>query len=259
MNTKGGNKLNQLLTRWKRGAVYTQTYLSRLGYYHDLVKSYRRNGWLDSVGTGAFKLSGDSVDWFGGLYSLQKQLKLPVHVGGRTALELKGFSHYGRPGAEKCFMYAPSGTRLPLWFRQFEWGVEINFKATKLFPHGLSESFSEYRHKELVVMISAPERAAFEMLYHVPAAITFEEALLVIESLVSLRPQIVQNLLENCNSVKVKRLFMYMADQHKHPWLENINGSNIDFGKGKRLIVSNGILDKAYNITVPRVSGEEIT
>jgi len=259
MNTKSGNKLNQLLTRWQRGAVYTQTYLSRLGYYHDLVKSYRRNGWLDSVGTGAFKLSGDSVDWFGGLYSLQQQLNLPVHVGGRTALELKGFSHYGRPGAEKCFLYAPSGTRLPLWFRQFEWGVEINFKATKLFPPSLSESFTDYRHKELVVLISAPERAAFEMLYYIPSAITFEEALLILESLISLRPKIVQNLLENCNSVKVKRLFMYMADQHKHPWLENINVSNIDFGKGNRLIVSNGILDKTYNITVPRVSGEEIT
>jgi hypothetical protein len=258
MNTKSSNKLNQLLTRWQRGAVYTQTYLSRLGYYHDLVKSYRRNGWLDSVGTGAFKLSGDSVDWFGGLYSLQQQLKLPVHVGGRTALELKGFSHYGRPGAEKCFLYAPSGTRLPKWFRQFEWGVDIHFKATNLFPPGLRESFSDLRHKEMTVTISAPERAAMEMLYHVPAAITFEEALLVIESLISLRPHIVQNLLENCNSVKVKRLFMYMADQHKHPWLDNFNDTNIDFGKGKRLIVSNGMLDKTYNITVPRVSGEEI-
>lgn len=259
MKTKSSNKLKQLLARWQRGAVFTQTYLSQLGYYHDLVKSYRRNGWLESVGTGAFKLVGDRVDWHGGLYALQNQLKLPVHVGGRTALELKGFSHYGRPAAEKSFLYAPSGTRLPKWFRQFEWGVEINFKATNLFPPDRPESFSEYEHKELIVMISAPERAAFEMLYHVPAAITFEEALLVIESLVSLRPRIVQNLLENCNSVKVKRLFMYMADQHKHPWLDNINDSNIDFGKGKRLIVSNGMLDKAYNITVPRVSGEEIT
>jgi hypothetical protein len=259
MNTKSRNKLNQLLTRWQRGAVYTQTYLSRLGYYHDLVKSYRRNGWLDSVGTGAFKLSGDSVDWFGGLFSLQQQLKLPVHVGGRTALEIKGFSHYGRLGMEKCFLYAPSGTRLPLWFRQFEWGVAINFKATNLFPLDLPESFSDYSHKELTILISAPERAAFEMLYHVPAAITFEEALLVIESLISLRPHIVQNLLENCNSVKVKRLFMYMADQHKHPWLENINSSNIDFGKGKRMIARNGMLNSVYNITVPKASGEEIT
>jgi hypothetical protein len=59
------SKLNQLLTQWQRGAAYVQIYLSQLGYYHDLAKSYRRNGWLDSIGTGAFKLAGDRVDWFG--------------------------------------------------------------------------------------------------------------------------------------------------------------------------------------------------
>lgn len=259
MNTQNSSKLNQLLTRWERGAVYTQLYLSRLGYYHDLVKSYRRNGWLESIGTGAFKLAGDHVDLFGALYALQKQLELSVHIGGRTALELKGFSHYVRPGTGKCFLYAPSGTRLPKWFRQFEWNAEINFKATNLFPPDLPEGFSDYKHKELKVMISAPERAAFEMLYHVPATVTFEEAFLLIESLISLRAHIIQDLLENCNSVKVKRLFMYMAEQHKHPWLENIKSSNIDFGKGKRMIISNGILDKTYNITVPRLSREQIT
>ena len=78
------------------------------------------------------------------------------------------------------------------------------------------------------------------------------------ESLTSLRPHIVQSLLEYCNSVKVKRLFMYMSDQHNHPWLDNVNISRIDLGRGKRLIVSNGMVDKKYNITVPRTSGEEI-
>jgi hypothetical protein len=251
MNTKKSNKLNLLIREWPRGAVYTQKYLSRLGYYHDLVKSYRRSGWLESVGAGAFKLAGDPVDWYGGLYALQKQLHLSVHVGGRTALELRGYSHYGRIGAEKCYLYAPAGTRLPLWFHKYEWGVDIIFKATRLFPSDLPDSLSEYNHKELIVLISGPERAALEMLYHVPARITFEESVLVMENLTSLRPHIVERLLENCNSVKVKRLFMYMADQHNHAWLENIKTANIDLGQGKRFIVSNGMLDKTYNITVP--------
>ena len=254
MNTKNSKKLNQLLTQWQRGAVYTQTYLSRLGYYHDLVKSYRRNGWLDSVGTGAFKLSGDSVDWFGGLYSLQQQLKLPVHVGGRTALELKGFSHYGRPGAEKCFLYAPSGTRLPKWFRQFEWGVDIKFKATNLFPSGMPESFTDHRHKELTVIISAPERAAMEMLYYVPSDQGFDEALKIMESLMSLRPRMVQTLLENCGQIKVKRLFLYLVEKLGLPWSENLDLDRIDIGKGKRVVTLNGVLDKKYLITVPKES-----
>ena len=254
MNTKIKSNLNQLLTHWHRGAVYVQTYLSQLGYYHDLIKSYRRNGWLDSIGTGAFKLAGDHVDWFGGLYALQQQLKLPVHIGGRTALELKGFSHYGRTGLEKCFLYAPSGTRLPKWFLQYDWGVGIHYKATNLFPPTLTASFSSYTHKELTVKISAPERAAMEMLYYVPSDQGFDEAIKIMESLMSLRPKIVQTLLENCRQIKVKRLFLYIADKLDLPWLKNLDMNRIDTGKGKRVVAVNGALDKKYLITVPKES-----
>ena len=254
MATKNKNNLNRLLRQWQRGAVYAQIYLSQLGYYHDLVKSYRRNGWLDSIGTGAFKLAGDRVDWFGGLYALQQQLQLPVHAGGRTALELKGFSHYGRTGVEKCFLFAPGGTRLPKWFRPFEWGVDIHFKATNLFPPGLAESFSSYTHKELSVKISAPERAAMEMLYYVPSDQGFDEAVRIMESLMSLRPKMVQKLLEHCRQIKVKRLFLYLADKLHLPWFEGLDLGRIDTGKGKRVIAANGILDKKYLITVPRES-----
>lgn len=252
MNTKNKINLNQLLTQWQRGAVYAQTYLSKLGYYHDLVKSYRRNGWLDSIGTGAFKLSGDHVDWLGGLYTLQQQLKLPIHVGGRTALELKGFSHYGRAGFEKCFLYAVSKTRLPKWFRQFNWGVDIHYKATNIFQPGLAGSFSNYMHKELTIKISAPERAAMEMLYYVPSEQGFDEALKIMESLMSLRPEMVQTLLENCGQIKIKRLFLYLSDRLNLPWFKELDLSRINIGKGKRVIATNGVLDKKYLITVPK-------
>ena len=45
--------------------------------------------------------------------------------------------------------------------------------------------------------------------------------------------QVVQKLLEMCRFVKVKRLFMYMAEKHRHPWVEKLDLSRIDFGKGK--------------------------
>lgn len=252
MNTKNKNKLNQLLAQWQHGVVYAQVYLSRLGYYHDLIKSYRRNGWLESVGTGAFKLPADRVDWLGGLYTLQQQLSLPVHAGGRTALELKGFAHYGRPAESKCFLYGDSKTCLPKWFNQFEWGAKIQFKATNLFPPGLEESFTKYVHKELEIKMSAPERAAMEMLYYVPSVQGFDEALLIMESLMSLRPKVVQTLLENCGQVKVKRLFLFMADKLNLPWFKNLDLEQIDTGKGKRVVISNGVLDRKYLITVPR-------
>jgi hypothetical protein len=36
-----------------------------------------------------------------------------------------------------------------------------------------------------------------------------------------------------------------------------LDRSKVDFGKGKRVIVKAGILDKKYNITVPRQTAEE--
>lgn len=252
MNTQKTNKLNQLISGWQRGVVYTQSYLSRLGYYHDLIKTYKRNGWLESVGRGAYKLPKDPVDVFGGMYALQQQLQLPVHVGGRTALVLKGYGHYVRVEGETFYLFAPVGTRLPKWFIQKKWGAQICFKATNLFSKDIKSSFTEHRHKEFSVKISAPERAAMEMLYYVPSQQGFDEALRIMEGLMTLRPELVQQLLENCKSVKVKRLFLYMSEKADLPWFDELNLAKIDIGSGKRVIVDDGVLDKKYLITVPR-------
>jgi len=250
MNTRKTKKINPLMTQWKRGVVYTQTYLTKIGYNHDLVKSYRRSGWIESMGSGAYKLAGDTVDWFGGLYALQEQKKIDLHAGGRTALELKGYAHYGRLTGEKCFIYANSGVAIPKWFKNYTWTVEIVFKSTNLFPTELKESFTEYLHKEISITISTPERAALEMLYYIPSLQGFGEALHLMESLITLRPGLVQNLLEKCKSVKVKRLFLYMAEKLELPWFEQIDQKKINLGSGKRVIIPNGALDKKYLITV---------
>jgi tRNA-binding EMAP/Myf-like protein len=57
-------------------------------------------------------------------------------------------------------------------------------------------------------------------------------------------------LLENCNSIKVKRLFLFLAESYQHPWLKKINRAKIDLGQGKRVIVKGGKLDSKYQITV---------
>jgi hypothetical protein len=123
---------------------------------------------------------------------------------------------------------------------------------TSLFPGNSHEGFSEWKEREFSIRISSPERAAMEMLYLVPEKVSFEESLLIMESLVTLRPENVQKLLEICRFVKVKRLFMYMAEKHKHPWVGKLDLSRIDLGRGKRRIVSGGKLDPKYQITVPR-------
>jgi len=62
------------------------------------------------------------------------------------------------------------------------------------------------------------------------------------EMLTTLRPKLIQQLFEVCTSVKVKRLFLYMAEKSKHPWFCAISLSKIDLGEGKRSIVKNGVL-----------------
>ena len=71
------------------------------------------------------------------------------------------------------------------------------------------------------------------------------------EGLTTLRPQVVQALLKQCASVKVKRLFMVAAESCQHSWVKKLNLSKVDFGKGKRMLVKGGRLDSKYNITVP--------
>ena len=49
----------------------------------------------------------------------------------------------------------------------------------------------------------------------------------------------------------MKRLFFFFSDRHRHGWLKRIDKDEIDFGSGKRMLVKGGILDRAYQITVP--------
>ena len=98
--------------------------------------------------------------------------------------------------------------------------------------------------------MTVPERAVLEVIYDIPDQQSLDEAHYLIEGLTSLRPSLLQPLLEGCRSVKVKRLFLYMAEVHNHAWLRHINESGIDLGSGKREIVKGGKLNEKYNIVV---------
>jgi len=45
---------------------------------------------------------------------------------------------------------------------------------------------------------------------------------------------------------------LYLADKAGHEWIDYINATNIDLGKGKRSIVRIGIYVDEYRITVPK-------
>lgn len=251
MGTETKTKINRLINQWTVGTPSATSYLSASGFGRDLLVKYKNSGWLEPFGRGAYIRAGDRVTWLGALYTLQTQFAFPVHAGGKTALELKGYAHYLPAKQNKVFLYGPQGLILPAWFREDRFDVKFVVTRTHLFPADSLEGFTEFQEKDFSVRISAPERAMLEMLHLAPLKVGFDEARLVMGNLVTLRPEVVQGLLEACRSVKVKRLFLYMAENQEHAWLSNVDLSRVDLGKGKRMIVSHGRYDPKYQITVP--------
>jgi len=247
-----GTKINQLLKQWPSGTVAVLRWLVKKGVYQQLVHEYEKTAWINRVGQGAFTKSGDKVDWTGGLFALQNQLELPLHAGGKTALQLQGYAHFLPLGkSPEVFLFGPPETKLPAWFMRYRWGLTIHYVSTSLFGGDASAGLTTRDMGAFSIKVSAPERAMMEVLYFVPKEQSYEESRLLMEGITTPRIKVVQALLENCNSVKVKRLFMVLAEGCGHAWVGKLDISKVNFGTGKRMLVRGGKLDTKYNISVP--------
>ena len=250
MGTGNGSKINKLMHIQPPGVVLTSNWLSRQGYSPGLLRTYRNSHWLEAIGNGAMVRTGDSVDSAGAIYALQQQLNLSVHPAAKTALALLGKSHYLGMGSNVVYLFGSTGERLPSWFKNHHWGVEIQYFTSGILPAGMG--LVEIEHKNFAVKISSPARAMMECLYLAPQKQELTECFEIMQGLNNLNPANLQELLEHCTSVKVKRLFLYMAEKAGHAWFKHLIKSRIDLGKGNRSVVSNGVYIADYNITVPK-------
>jgi hypothetical protein len=116
--------------------------------------------------------------------------------------------------------------------------------------------FVEHDEKNFTIRISSPERAMLECLYLAPKRIDLVECFQVMGSLANLRPKVVEGLLTACASVKVKRLFLYMAEKANHQWLPFVDQSKLDLGKGERSLSKGGTYIAKYNLVVPNELAE---
>lgn len=248
MNTGKGSKINQLLQSQPQGVVFLASWLSQNGYSFDLQKRYRKSNWLQSIGTGAMIRKGDVVTYEGALYALQKQSNSNIHPGGKTALSLLGKSHYLELSATKISLYGGKGEKLPSWFQNHQWGVDVNYHRTGFLPKTLG--LTQIENKTFTLQVSNAIRALMECLYLAPKYQDLYECFEIMEGLNNLRPKEVQKLLEACNSVKVKRLFLFLADKAGHSWLDHVDIKNIELGTGKRSIIKGGVYIPKYQITV---------
>lgn len=249
MTTDRASKIKQLLAGHRPGTVELASWLAAHGIPHDLQKHYRKSGWLESVGVGASKRPGEKVSWEGALYSLQEQAKVQIHAGALTALSLQGFAQYIRSGNEPIYLFSPLKTTLLSWFRNHDWGHPVVHTKTAFLPSG--PGMIDIPQSAFTISISGAERAILECLYLAPESVGLMECYQLMEHLTTLRPKVLQALLEQCRSVKVKRLFLFMAEKAGHAWQKRLDLSTIDLGKGTRSIVTGGVFVPRFALNLP--------
>ncbi|WP_405232059.1 type IV toxin-antitoxin system AbiEi family antitoxin domain-containing protein [Lentisalinibacter salinarum] len=272
MSEQKYKKINQLEKDLPEGLLVDAAWMERNGYYGSLRSRYLNADWLEQPARGVYRRRRGSLSWEQVVISLQTLMQFPVSVGGRTALETQGYAHYLSHRQQTIHLYADQ--KLPGWLGKLP--VEQKFKShnrTRFLPPipdytdqlDLSPDRSDAVEKTLPgalrltpwgtwkwpLVMSTPERAFLELLDELPKNETFDHADALMEGLSSLSPRRLQKLLEEASSIKVKRLFFFFADRHRHRWLSHLDKSAIDLGKGKRMLVKGGKLDPVYNITVP--------
>lgn len=283
MTTQTEGKLNFLQRTLPDGLLVDAAWMERHGYSTSLRSQYVNNGWLVQPTRGTFKRPRGVLTWEKAVISLQTLMARPLIVGGRTALELQGFGHYLSPGGLQV-IHLHGREAPPNWLAKLPLDVKFAFhRSQALFradpvTKGLTSvawdiEFNSGQHPgalaggevrafrtdaEWPLTISTAERAFLEMLDELPARETFHNVDMIAEGLRNLSPRRVQKLLEDCRSIKVKRLFFWFAERHGHRWLNQIDRERVSLGSGKRVLVKGGRLDPKYLITVPEDLGAQV-
>ena len=250
MNVSLTGKLKRLLEAIPPQGVVTSAMLADLHISASLLQEYVKNGWLVRVGRGAFKRPNAPITWQAGLHALQAQLHRPVTLGALSALASDGSSHYLRMGHEAVHLFSAPNVSLPAWFKNRDWAANVSHTQTKLVPPDLG--IREQVSGGFALKTSSPERAILECLHLAPAAIDLSECYQVMGGLLNLRPTLMQELLQTCNSIKVKRLFLFMADKANLPVMKHLDQEAIELGSGNRAVVRDGAYDSRYRLVLPK-------
>lgn len=253
MTVQVRGKINRLLQKWPKGTVATNPWLEQNGVSRSLVQSYEAGGWVQRIGYGAVIRAGDDVRWQGGVFALQTQGSLSVHPASKTALGLHGSLHNLPLGPRPCVMlHGLPGEYLPAWFASRQWDADLELTRTRLFSADPHAGLVPRQFGEFSILVSSRERAMLELLAGLQPDSAHEEPWHIMEGLMTMRPSVLQELLQTCVSVKAKRLFMVLAEESSQPWLDRLDLSSVDFGSGKRAFSAGGYLHPRYGITVPR-------
>jgi len=257
-----GTYKRSLKTLLPYGMLATKRWLAEQGLSAHALDNAVKTETLLLLATGVYSQYSRSVSWEGVVASMQRMEKgstenvPPVVVGGLSALGLSGLSQYLSLGnAPHIHLYVQG--KLPKWLARLSLPMKFEGHSTsKLWPESVLQDKAFIKeHKweaELPpVYFSCPEKAMLELLMDLPGTVTFEHADELMQGLVNLSPRKLDLLLKACKSVKVKRLFFWLAKRQNYPWFSKLNVEDYDLGSGKRVVAIGGKLDTDYLITVP--------
>lgn len=264
-------KLNPLLAKLGDGWLVPSPWLSARGYSRSLLSHYVQRGWLQSPARGVFHRTGSKLSWQIVVFSLQRLAALPLHVGGRHALSHQGQDHYLRMGPATVTLFGRA--KLPAWANQlglpetFTVRSDAKLELTPLTTDLMADQ-AKLREAglnlipgdrpESLLVAAMPERAILELLLGVPQTVSVAEVDAILQGMSRLRPALMSALLRRCASVKVKRLFLSLAERHHHAWFAHLNLQGVDLGTGKRVLRAGERLHPTYLISLPKDLDEQL-
>jgi hypothetical protein len=240
------------------GYLVDAAWLVSQGIAYESFRDYVKRGWLERIARGVFRRpvpnmqASNSIDWKTCILSMQHIMGHDLHVGSTTALGEQGHAHYLRLGeSAPVWVY---GDKVPNWLIKLPTDAPINIRPRSLFTDqklGVIEGKTTGQPWDWGLTMSTPERAILEAMDELPHHESFHTLDMVFESLTTLRPRLISDLLQACQKIKVKRLFFVFADRHDHSWRKRIDPQAFDLGSGDRALIQGGKIHPRYRIMVP--------
>lgn len=252
MDLQKKNILNRLVNEVPEGLPVTGGWLKEhIGCSKQLVQIYVKNNWLDNPCRGIYVRNLSKMTWQSALLSIQQICSLECRPAGISALQMLGFAQY-LPMGNDVNIKLRGNDMPPLWLDRLGLPAEFEYNGRGLFAEP-EIGFTEYPvhgYTDSLIISNAP-RAFLEVLSEVNDEYSFNSAYEIFEGMTSLNPVHVKELLENCCNYKTLRLFFVMLEKAGHQWGKKLDTGDYYIGKGKRVVVQGGKLNRKYGVTVP--------
>ncbi len=268
MTKQNEEKLNWLQHHLPEGLIVDAAWMTVHGYSTPLRTQYVAAGWLSQPARRVYQRRDTPLSWHQIVVSLQTLLERNLIVTGMTALEHHGFGHFLNRGQPTVHLSGPD--RAPTWLSKLPTNATFTVRndttrfkryRASTAPHCLANNEPPAQSPALHIepwgpwnwplVYASPERAILEVMAELPDHESFHQVDAVMDGLSTLSPRKLTPLLADCQSIKIKRLFLFFAERHNHAWFKHLDHSAIDLGRGKRQIVKAGRYDTRYQITVP--------